>query len=111
MTFRFFKRSTLILGLVALGLGGCTGAAVEVNYGDSYYDGLLWNDYYHDRDVDVDVDINRPDRPDRPDRPVRPDRPTPPIATLPGTPRPPVAKPRPPRPPIHRPSGGGRLRG
>ncbi|MEM9248910.1 MAG: hypothetical protein AAGB05_09470 [Pseudomonadota bacterium] len=106
------RRRALTLGFAlaaAIAVSGCV-SSVGVSYG--YNDSLYWNHYYYgpDRDVDIDVDIDRPDRPpiNRPDRPVQP--PT----TLPGRPRPPVAKPLPARPPIHKPSrpggGGGRFR-
>lgn len=96
MTCSFVKRSILALtfGAASLGLSACDGVSVGVGYGyDPFYDSMLWNDYYHD--VDVDVDVSRPDRPNRP---------RPPAAKPPPRPRPPVARPPVARPPIHRPS-------
>ncbi|MEX0308231.1 MAG: hypothetical protein AB3N12_12680 [Ruegeria sp.] len=107
MTRKLIKRSVMVLGLGAatFALSACDGVSVGVGYGyDPFYDSMLWNDYYHDRDVNVDVDINRPDRPDRPVRPSPPPRPKPPIAKPPSRPHPPVARPPAARPPIHRPS-------
>jgi hypothetical protein len=109
MTIKPIKRLFLALGLGAasFSLTACDGVTVGVGYGyDPFYDSMLWNDYYHD--VDVDIDVDRPVRPNPPNsRP--PIRPTPPIAKPPARPRPPSARPpvaRPPvaRPPIHRPS-------
>ena len=112
MTRKLLKRSVLALGVgtATFTLSACDGVSVGVGYGvgyDPFYASMLWNDYYHDRNVNVDVDINRPDRPDRLDRPVRPNpppRPKPPIAKPPSRPHPPVARPPTARPPIHRPS-------
>ncbi len=131
MKFKLLKRSALVLGLggSAFAFSGCTGVSFGVGYGygyDPFYDSMLWNDYYR-RDVNVNVDVDRPNRPDRPDRPNKPDRPAkpdrpkppagkppsrpkPPVAKPPARPRPPVARPPSARPPIHRPSGGGRRR-
>lgn len=109
MTLKPIRRMFLALGLggSVFALSGCEGVTVGVGYGyDPFYDSMLWNDYYR-KDVDVDIDIDRPDRPDRPnrpDRPTRPDRPKPPVAKPPSRPRPPVARPPAARPPIHRPS-------
>ncbi len=105
MTCKLMKRSVLALGLgaAAFTLSACDGVTVGVGYGyDPFYDSMLWNDYYHD--VNVDVDVNRPDRPDRPDRPNPPARPKPPVAKPPARPHPPVARPPTARPPIHRPA-------
>ncbi|NOD29132.1 hypothetical protein [Ruegeria atlantica] len=105
MRIGLIKRISLAFGLGAatLTLSACDGVTVGVGYGyDPFYDSMLWNDYY--RDVDVNVDIDRPDRPNRPDRPVRPERPNPPVAKPPARPRPPVARPPAARPPIHRPA-------
>nr|WP_170610219.1 hypothetical protein [uncultured Ruegeria sp.] len=103
MTRRFIKPSVLALGLGAssLLLTACDGVSVGVGVGygyDPFYDSMLWNDYYHD--VDVDIDVNRPVRPDRPNRPggQPPTRPRPPVA------KPPVTRPPAARPPIHRPA-------
>ncbi|MDX1742715.1 MAG: hypothetical protein R3186_03860 [Ruegeria sp.] len=109
MATTFIKRLILAFGLGAASftLSACEGVSVGVGYGyDPFYDSMLWNDYY--RDVNVDVDVNRPPRP-RPPEGRPPARPTPPIAKPPARPRPPTARPpvaRPPvtRPPIHRPA-------
>lgn len=101
MSNRLIKRMSLTLGfgIATLTLSACDGVTVGVGYGyDPFYDSMLWNDYYHDVNVDIDVD-----RPNRPDRPVRPERPKPPVAKPPARPRPPVARPPVARPPIHRP--------
>lgn len=105
MTPRTILRAGAAL-VVAAAVSGCQ-TSVGVGYG--YSDPFYWNHYYHDDNIDIN--INRPDRPDRPERPPGA-RPTPPIA------KPPIAKPPSVRPPIHRPSrpsrpgggGGGRLR-
>lgn len=105
MTRKLIKRSVLALGLGAASftLSACDGVTVGVGYGyDPFYDSMLWNDYYHD--VDVDIDVDRPNRPDRPPAGKPPARPKPPIAKPPARPRPPVARPPAARPPIHRPA-------
>ncbi|WP_170759329.1 hypothetical protein [Ruegeria lacuscaerulensis] len=104
MTCNFIKRVTLALGLGAasFALSACDGVSVGVGYGyDPFYDSMLWNDYYHD--VDVDIDVDRPDRPNPPNG-KPPARPKPPVAKPPARPRPPVARPPAARPPIHRPA-------
>lgn len=104
MVRRILKRVVLMLSLggVGFGLTACNGVSVGVGYGyDPFYDSMLWNDYY--RDVNVDVNVNRPDRP-KPPVSKPPARPKPPIAKPPSRPRPPVARPPVARPPIHRPS-------
>lgn len=106
MTRKLIKRSVLALclGAASFTLSACDGVTVGVGYGyDPFYDSMLWNDYYYDRDVNVDVDIDRPDRP-RPPVSKPPARPKPPIAKPPARPRPPVARPPAARPPIHRPA-------
>ncbi len=105
MIRKLLRRSTLLMGLGVGGfaLSGCDGVTIGVGYGyDPFYDSMLWNDYY--RDVNVDVDVNRPPPPGKP--PVRPQPPIakPPIAKPPARPRPPVARPPSARPPIHRPA-------
>ncbi|WP_171210744.1 hypothetical protein [Ruegeria sp. HKCCA5426] len=115
MTHKLLKRSILALGLGAASftLSACDGVTVGVGYGyDPFYDSMLWNDYYHD--VDIDIDVDRPGRPSppvakppaRPKPPVAkpPARPRPPVAKPPARPRPPVARPPAARPPIHRPA-------
>ncbi|WP_171099794.1 MULTISPECIES: hypothetical protein [unclassified Ruegeria] len=117
MAYSILKRTVLALGLggSAFALSGCDGVAVGfgVGYGyDPFYDSMLWNDYYR-RDVDVDIDVDRPVRPNppagkppsRPNPPAGkpPARPKPPVAKPPARPRPPVARPPTARPPIHRP--------
>ncbi|WP_271947672.1 hypothetical protein [Ruegeria faecimaris] len=108
MTRKLMKRSiaALVFGLTSITLSACDGVTVGVGYGyDPFYDSMLWNDYYHD--VDVDIDVNRPPQgkpPVKPKPPVTkpPARPRPPVAKPPA--RPPVARPPVARPPIHRPS-------
>ena len=96
------RKRVLSLGLGAsvVAVSACDPGSVStggsVYYGASYYDSMLWNDYYYGGHT-------KPDRPDRPTRPpiTNPD---------PGFSRPPVHRPPAARPPIHRPAGGGRLR-
>lgn len=112
MARTFLKRSVIVLGLGAGGftLSGCEGVTVGVGYGyDPFYDSMLWNDYY--RNVNVDIDVDRPPPPGgkpppKPKPPIAkpPARPKPPIAKPPARPRPPVARPPAARPPIHRPA-------
>ncbi|WP_170372312.1 hypothetical protein [Ruegeria arenilitoris] len=116
MAGTFLKRSVIVLTLGAGGftLSGCEGVTVGVGYGyDPFYDSMLWNDYY--RNVNVDIDVDRPPPPGKPPGGKPPPKPKPPIAKPPARPKPPIAKPparprppvaRPPaaRPPIHRPA-------
>lgn len=103
MTHGFVRKAALVLGLGcgSLALSGCDGVSVGVGVGgyyDPFYDSMLWNDYHHD--VDVDIDVNHPDRPRPPGA-----KPKPPIAKPPAArPRPPVSRPPAARPPIHRPA-------
>lgn len=91
-------------------LASCDGVYVGASVGSyPYDDAFYWNDYYCcGRDVNVDIDVERPDRPDRPDRPNRPDGPVakPLPAPAPGVNRP--SRPPSVSKPINRPSGGGR---
>jgi hypothetical protein len=69
--------------------GGGGSVSGGVYYGVGFYDPWYYGGY---DDIDIDIDIDRPDRPDRPPRPEHPiARPTPsprPTPSIPSSPRP-----------------------